>query len=129
MSVKYYTSDEFCKWYRVGLLAFHMALVNNPQKSLIVLAFAATLYHGEWNAGVNYARENSLVQINLRPEITGSAQFKSEEELAEGVSHFALKVQGCIAALTSADCLLEAMSKFPASLYSSLVNNTYINLS
>ncbi|XP_022971476.1 uncharacterized protein LOC111470184 [Cucurbita maxima] len=105
----------------VALLAFHMALVNNPQNSLIVLAFAATLYHGEWNEGVNYARENSLLQINLRPEITRSAQFKSAEELAERVTHFALKVQGCIAALTSADCLLEAMSTFPASPYSSLV--------
>ncbi|XP_023540398.1 uncharacterized protein LOC111800784 [Cucurbita pepo subsp. pepo] len=105
----------------VALLAFHMALVNNPQNSLIVLAFAATLYHGEWNEGVNYARENSLLQINLRPEITRSAQFKSAEELAERVTHFALKVQGCIAALTSADCLLEAMSTFPASPHSSLV--------
>ncbi|KAG6596268.1 hypothetical protein SDJN03_09448, partial [Cucurbita argyrosperma subsp. sororia] len=105
----------------VALLAFHMALVVNPQNSLIVLAFAATLYHGEWNEGVNYARENSLLQINLRPEITRSAQFKSAEELAERVTHFALKVQGCIAALTSADCLLEAMSTFPASPHSSLV--------
>ena len=105
-----------------------MALVNNPQNSLIVLAFAATLYHGEWNEGVNYARENSLLQINLRPEITRSAQFKSAEELAERVTHFALKVQGCIAALTSADCLLEAMSTFPASPHSSLVNNSYILL-
>lgn len=105
----------------VALLAFHMALVKNPQNSLIVLAFAATLYHGEWNEGVNYARENSLRQINLRPEITRSAQFKSEEELAEGVTRFALKVQGSITALTSADCLLEAMSTFPESPYSSLV--------
>ncbi|XP_038904059.1 uncharacterized protein LOC120090455 [Benincasa hispida] len=105
----------------VALLAFHMALVNNPQNSLIVLAFAATLYHGDWNEGVNYARENSLLQINLRPEITSSAQFTSEEELTEGVTHFASKVQGCIAALTSADSLLEAMSTFPDSPCSSLV--------
>ncbi|XP_011650262.1 uncharacterized protein LOC101212579 isoform X2 [Cucumis sativus] len=105
----------------VALLAFHLALVNNPQNSLVVLAFAATLYHGEWNEGVNYAREKSLVEINLRPEITRSAKFKSEEKLAEGVTRFALKVQGCIAALTSKDCLLEAMSTFPASSNSGLV--------
>uniref|UniRef100_A0A9I9D6E1 Poly(A) polymerase I n=1 Tax=Cucumis melo TaxID=3656 RepID=A0A9I9D6E1_CUCME len=105
----------------VALLAFHLALVNNPQNSLIVLAFAATLYHGEWNEGVNYARAKSLVEINLRPEITRSAEFKSENELAEGVTCFALNVQGCIAALTSADCLLEAMSTFPASSNSGLV--------
>ncbi|XP_022145381.1 uncharacterized protein LOC111014843 isoform X2 [Momordica charantia] len=105
----------------VGLLAFHMALVKNPQNSLIVLAFAGTLYHGDWNEGVNYARENSLVQINLRPEITRSAQFKSKEELAEGVSHFASKVQGCIAAFTGADCLFEATPTLPTSPCSNLV--------
>lgn len=109
------------------MLAFHLALVNNPQNSLVVLAFAATLYHGEWNEGVNYAREKSLVEINLRPEITRSAKFKSEEKLAEGVTRFALKVQGCIAALTSKDCLLEAMSTFPASSNSGLVRKLLIH--
>lgn len=38
---------KLCVSDRVGLLAFHLALVNNPQDAFVVLAFASILYHGD----------------------------------------------------------------------------------
>lgn len=86
----------FCLWNRIGLLAFHIALVNNPQDALVVVAFASILYHGEWRKGIKFARENAEVQVNFIPEISRSYVSKSDEELAQEISQFASLVQDSV---------------------------------
>ncbi|GMN28742.1 hypothetical protein TIFTF001_002147 [Ficus carica] len=105
----------------VGLLAFHLALVNNPQDAFVVLAFASILYHGEWKEGIRFARENAQVKVNFAPELSGSFTFNSDEELAEEVSQLATFVQDSVDVLTETESLFESMSSYPTSPCSGLV--------
>lgn len=80
----------------IGILAFHLALVNKPQDALIVWTFSSVLYHGEWKKGVEYARKNAEEKVNLVPEISEVSDLKSDEELAEKVSELASLVKKSI---------------------------------
>lgn len=113
---------NFCVFDRVGLLAFHLALVNNPQDSLVVLTFASILYHGEWKEGIRFARENAEVQVNFVPELLKSFASKSDKELAEEVSQLATFVQNSLDVLTETESLLESMSIYPLFPCSGLVS-------
>lgn len=73
------------------MLAFHQALVNNPQDALVVWAFASVLYHGEWE-GVKFAKESSKMRVNFAPEIKRSSTCKSDEEIAKAVTKLAYLV-------------------------------------
>ncbi|XP_052197608.1 uncharacterized protein LOC127804705 isoform X2 [Diospyros lotus] len=97
----------------VGLLAFHLALVNNPQNALVVWTFASVLYHQIWKDGVKFARENVQAPIDFSPEISDNCNFISDDELAERVSQFATMVQESVGALTETEILLQLMSRFP----------------
>lgn len=77
----------------VGLLAFHMALADNPQDALVVWTFSSVMYHGKWKEGVKFAREHAHMQLNFDPEFSEPCDYKSDQELAEKVSHFASLVQ------------------------------------
>lgn len=105
----------------VGLLMFHMALVNNPQDALVVWTFASVLYHGNWEAGVEFAREHAKVEVKFVPEISGLVETKSDEDLAKDVAQFASLVQDSACALTEIHDLLESMSRYPFSPCSGLV--------
>ncbi|CAN6541425.1 unnamed protein product [Malus baccata var. baccata] len=105
----------------VGLLAFHLALVNNPQDALVVLTFASVLYHEEWEEGVKFSRDNAASIVNYVPEISGSCEFKSDEELAKQVSQLASCVLDYIAALTETKDPDESMSRYPVFPFSGLV--------
>ncbi|XP_062102754.1 uncharacterized protein LOC133812929 [Humulus lupulus] len=105
----------------VGLLAFHLALVNNPQDALVVLTFASILYHGEWKEGIRFAREKSEVQVNFVPELSSSFASKSDEELVKKVSQLATLVQDSLDVLTETKSHLESVSRHPTSPCSGLV--------
>ncbi|XP_002521705.2 uncharacterized protein LOC8268760 [Ricinus communis] len=105
----------------VGLLAFHQALVTNPQDALVSWVFASVLYHGKWKDGVEFARENAKMQVKFAPEISGFSEFKSDEELAEEVSHLASLVQDSVDALMDTDTLAQSMSRFGVTSSSGLV--------
>ncbi|KAM7261103.1 hypothetical protein ACFE04_026578 [Oxalis oulophora] len=94
----------------VGLLAFHMALVKNPQDELVLRAFASILYHGSWSEGVKTARKYVKGKVNFQPEVSGISDDKSDEELAKAVSHLASLVQVSLGALTEAKILAKLMS-------------------
>ncbi|PQQ04442.1 hypothetical protein Pyn_14661 [Prunus yedoensis var. nudiflora] len=111
--------SEFTLW--VGLLAFHLALVNNPQDALVVLTFASVLYHEEWEEGVKFSRDNAEGIINYVPEILCSSEFKSDKELAKEVSQLASFVLDSISALTATESLIESMSRYPVFPCSGLV--------
>jgi hypothetical protein len=123
--VSVWMGSYFCVWNRIGLLAFHLALVNNPQEASVIWAFASTLYHGNQEKGVKFAKEHAQMHVNFVPEISGSSDFKSDEEIAEGVTLLASLVQDSIAALTNRDSLFESMCRYPTSPCSGFVS-TYI---
>ncbi|KAL4369112.1 hypothetical protein GQ457_05G006050 [Hibiscus cannabinus] len=105
----------------VGLLMFHLALVNNPQDARIVWTFASVLYHGNLKAGVEFGRELAKSKVKFVPEISGFSETKSDEDLAEEVAQFASLVQDSVWALTETNNLLESMSRYPFSPCSGLV--------
>lgn len=87
--------------YRVGLLAFHQALVCNPQDAFVIWVFASVLYHGKWQEGLEFARKHAKEQARFVPEVCGFSQNKSDEELAEDVTQLATLVQDCAKAFTN----------------------------
>lgn len=109
-------------WDRVALLAFHQALVINPQDARVIWAFASVLYHGTWKEGVKFARENAKVHVRFVPEISTFSEFKSNEELAEEVAQLASLVQDSVGAFVDASCLSKSMSRYPVSPCSGLVS-------
>lgn len=95
------------------MLAFHLALIRNPQDPLVVLTFASVLFHGKWNEGVKFSRQRAQeVQIYM-PEIASCSDSISNDELAEKVTELAVKVQNSVDILSEAESLLEEMAKFP----------------
>ncbi|KAK4347593.1 hypothetical protein RND71_033932 [Anisodus tanguticus] len=105
----------------VALLAFHLALITDPQEAFVVLTFASVLYHGNWKEGVKFARRHSDAAAIYAPEISVSQGSISDDELVERVTELAVLVQNSINILTDKDSLQEAMSKFPGFPCSGLV--------
>ncbi|PNY09202.1 tRNA nucleotidyltransferase/poly(A) polymerase [Trifolium pratense] len=98
----------------IGLLAFHLALVNNPQDALVVWVFASVLYHGEWEKGIKFANEHAKMCVNFAPEIKTSSIGKSDEEIAEAVTKLASLAIDSIHALANNDCLSQSQSRYPS---------------
>ncbi|XP_031269306.1 uncharacterized protein LOC116127790 [Pistacia vera] len=84
----------------VGLLAFHQALVSNPQDAFVIWVFASVLYNGKWAEGVKFAREHAKDQVNFAPEISGFSEIESDHKLAAKVTELASLVQHCVNGLT-----------------------------
>ncbi|PHT56383.1 hypothetical protein CQW23_04869 [Capsicum baccatum] len=105
----------------VALLAFHLALITNPQEAYVVLTFASLLYHGNWKEGVKFARRHSDAASIYAPEMSDSQDSISDDELVERVTELAVLVQNSLDILTDKDSLQEAMSRFPVSPCSGLV--------
>ncbi|XP_026403035.1 uncharacterized protein LOC113298485 isoform X1 [Papaver somniferum] len=97
----------------VALLSFHLALVNNPQKALVIWAFSAVLYHGNWRKAVKFARESAQLHVQFVPEISDVCGTMTDEELTEDVISLASKVRSSIGALTDADKLESVIQNYP----------------
>ncbi|KAF6157804.1 hypothetical protein GIB67_038272 [Kingdonia uniflora] len=102
----------------VGLLAFHMTLVSNPQSVSVILAFASVLYHGNWGEAVKFVRENAQGPICFLPELSEVCADKSDKELAEDVTKLAVLVKHSLDALTNTQLLLQAMDRYPVPAFS-----------
>lgn len=105
----------------VGLLAFHLALVLNPQDALVLWTFASVLYHGNWAEGVKFGREHAHKPSVYIPEITEAHYSTSNDELAEKVAQLASAVQYCIGGLSDPDTLTKLMARFPNSPCSGMI--------
>ncbi|KAL5706176.1 hypothetical protein ACHQM5_024380 [Ranunculus cassubicifolius] len=97
----------------VALLAFHMALVNNPQDPLVVWAFSSSLYYGNWEDALEFARGKSNQHFSFLPEMSESCSTISDEQLAEKVHQFASQVTSSISALVEPESLINAMARYP----------------
>ncbi|CAL5188238.1 unnamed protein product [Lathyrus oleraceus] len=98
----------------IGLLAFHLALVNNPQDALVVWALASVLYHGEWQEGIKFAKEHANMYVNFAPEIKRSSADKSDEEIAETVTKLASLAIDSIHALVNINSFSQSLSRYPS---------------
>ncbi|XP_031276000.1 uncharacterized protein LOC116134460 isoform X3 [Pistacia vera] len=78
-----------------GLLAFHQALVSNPQDAFVIWVFVSVLYNGKWEEVVKIARERAKDQVNFAPEISGFLKLNQMKNLSE----LASLVQDCVNAL------------------------------
>ncbi|XP_031261529.1 uncharacterized protein LOC116119726 [Pistacia vera] len=87
----------------VGLLAFHQALISNPQDAFEIWVFASVLYNGKWEEGVKFASEHAKDQGNFALEISGFSEIESDEELAAKVTELASLVRDCVNGLTFND--------------------------
>ncbi|KAK6154034.1 hypothetical protein DH2020_013673 [Rehmannia glutinosa] len=106
---------------RVAIMAFHMALLSNPQHAVVVLTFASLLYHRTWEESIKFARQSALSSRIYVPEILDAFDYLSDDEIAERVTQFARQVENYGSVLINKDCLLEAMTRFPEAPCSGLV--------
>ncbi|KAJ0097101.1 hypothetical protein Patl1_29251 [Pistacia atlantica] len=79
----------------VGLLAFHQALVSNPQDAFVIWVFTSVLYNGKREEVVKIAREHAKDQVNFVPEICGFLKLNQMKNLSE----LASLVEDCVNAL------------------------------
>lgn len=105
----------------ISLLAFHLALVNNPQDALVVWTLSSVLYHGKWEEGVKAARQLAEVPTYFVPEILEPCNDVSDDELVHRVANFASIVLDAVDALTDSKHLFKAMSRYPSSPCTGLV--------
>ncbi|ERM96135.1 uncharacterized protein LOC18424055 [Amborella trichopoda] len=99
----------------IGLLAFHLALLSQPQEALVVWTFSSFLFHGNWSKAVSIGRQNAQVGVHYLPEILESKETKTDALLSSEVSQFALKVISSIDAMSEPDASLETVSDLPLS--------------
>lgn len=112
--------------YRVGLLAFHLALVDQPQDALVVSVLASVLYHGEWKEGVKFAKKCADMCANFAPEIKSPSIYDSDEEIAKEVTKLAHLVMGSISALVEDKILTYFLSRYPHFPRSGMVSQTIL---
>ncbi|XP_024983201.1 uncharacterized protein LOC112519335 [Cynara cardunculus var. scolymus] len=108
-----------CLW--IGILAFHMALVNNPQHPFVIMTFASVLYHQSWEYGLKFARKCGRAPVSFEPETLEAYKFISDDEVAEKVKQLAMLVVDSIDVLVDVDSLNKMMAKFTGSPCSGLV--------
>lgn len=113
---------EGCLCYgRVGILSFHLALVNRPQDALVVWTFCLALCLGDGREAVILARQKAEMGVVYASEILQSKTMDDEQLCAE-VCSFVSSMKSSVDALTKKDSLLEAMERFPLSSCSGLVS-------
>ncbi|KZV29479.1 hypothetical protein F511_03764 [Dorcoceras hygrometricum] len=120
---KLITCDRPCDerlW--VALLAFHLALFCNPQNVAVVLSLASFFCHGTWEESANFARQHAHVARIYVPEIVAGFDFLSDDEVAERVANFSVRLKESVDVFTSMDCLLKSMARFPEFSCSGLVS-------
>lgn len=108
-----------CLW--IGLLGFHLALVNNPQHPFVIMTFASVLYHQNWEDGLKFARKCGRAPVSFEPETLEPYKFISDDEVAEKVKQLAMLVLDSIDVLVETDSLNKTMAKFTGYPCSGLV--------
>lgn len=100
-------------YYRSAIMTFHLALVENPQDSLVVWTFATILYRGTSNNAVEIAKQNERVRdVQFIPEIHTSINPKSDEEILEEVSRLASLIKTSANSLTSIGALEKSLGRY-----------------
>eukprot|EP01018_Ginkgo_biloba_P017274 Gb_24145 [translate_table: standard] len=106
----------------VGLLAFHLALVNEPQDAFVVTAFALTVRNGgNLEKAVSKARMNAKKANRFCPEVLEAVESVCDEAVIDQVLDLASAVKSSLDAMMNAKIISRAMSKYPQAPFSDLV--------
>ncbi|PKA47758.1 Catalase [Apostasia shenzhenica] len=100
----------------MGLLAFHLALVDYPQDAFVVWTFSSILYHGTWNIALESAKLSSDDLIQFVPEILQTSVGKTDELLFEETFKLASLVKSSIRVLSDSSVLQQSLAKYTSVL-------------
>ena len=105
-------------------MAFHQALIEEPQHPYVVLTFASVLYYQSWEDGLEFARKSGQRIVNFEPETLDPSTFISVNEVARKVDDLAKKVIDSSNMLVDTDGLHQTMLKYPDFPCSGLVSDS-----
>ncbi|KAK8916268.1 hypothetical protein KSP39_PZI022763 [Platanthera zijinensis] len=97
---------------RLGLLAFHLALVDNPQDALVIWTFSSILYHGAWNEAVEFAKGSSNDLNQFVPEIAESSTTMPDNLLFRKTFLFESLAKSAVKILTDIEVLQQSLVKY-----------------
>ncbi|KAJ4777871.1 CCA-adding enzyme [Rhynchospora pubera] len=101
----------------LGLLAFHIALVRNPEEASVVWAVSSFLYFGTWSEAVEFVKQldKNKKSVDFLPEIKALREAKpmSEKMLKEKVLNLTLLVRSSVNAFSCKESLREYLTVFP----------------
>ncbi|KAJ6829162.1 putative poly(A) polymerase I [Iris pallida] len=96
----------------LGLLVFHLALVNHPQSALVIWTFSSILYLGTWKRALKFVRENNIGHVHFVPEILTPLGTESDEVILEEASYFVSLVKSSVNTFTSSEALLKSLARY-----------------
>lgn len=106
----------------VALLAFHLALVDEPRDALVVTSFVLSVRNGgNLEKAVNKARRISKRANKFHPEVLDAVENKCDESVMEKVLDLALAVRSSLNAMVNEYVVSQAMSEYPQAPFSDLV--------
>lgn len=111
------------------MLAFHIALVRNPQEALVVWAFSSLLYFGTWSEAMTFVKQidGNEMAVDFLPEIRCEVKPMSEKMLKEKLLNLTSLVRSSVHAFSCVKSLQECLTVFSeASEFSGQVCTTMI---
>lgn len=108
--------------HRLGIFAFHKALVDQPQDPLVVTAFSLAVHSGgSLLESVEIARRISQPYQSSFPELLEAQNPDSNNALVHKTINFAALVKTALCNMTDGCYVSKAMAKYPKAPSSDLV--------
>lgn len=108
-------------YFRIALLAFHKALVDQPQDPLVVAAFSLAVHSdGSLYEAIEIAQSISQPHASF-PEIIESNHKESNYALMDQVVDLAVSVNAVLWKMTDHQYVSQAMINYPQAPWSDLV--------
>lgn len=106
----------------VALLAFHLALVDEPRDALVVTSFVISVRNGgNLEKAVNKARGIWKRANKFHPEVLDAVENECDESVVDKVLDLALAVKSSLNAMVDEYVVSQAMAKYPQAPFSNLV--------
>ena len=97
----------------VALLAFHLALVDEPRDALVVTSFVLSVRNGgNLEKAMNKARRISKRANKFHPEVLDAVENKCDESVMEKVLDLALAVRSSLNAMANEYVVSQAISEY-----------------
>lgn len=108
-------------YFRIAILAFHTALVDEPQDPLVVAAFSLALHNGgSLYEAIEIARNISQPHVSFH-EIVETNHRESDYVLMARVVNLAASVKAMLWKMTDHHYVSQAMIEYPQAPWSDLV--------
>ncbi|KAL5979288.1 hypothetical protein ACLOJK_019186 [Asimina triloba] len=104
------------------MLAFHQALVDEPQDPLVVAAFTLAINNGgDLSEAVNIARGIKQPHDGSFEELLAPEKIETDSELKDEVLDLASSVKSALSMMTDEYFVSKAMAKYPQAPYSDMM--------